>query len=161
MKIAFRVLSLLVLAMTATFYAGCKKTDDDPKTEEAKQLEKLVGDWNLVSAMDVNGDRTGEFAALVLSLTGNYSGEGKVYNYALTGTRPNPSPWPINGTWKFGNPKTTQILRDPGGVNEIPMNYTVTETDLTIVFTVPDGSTGWPGGRVESVTGEWTFTFKK
>ena len=161
MKIAFRVLSLLVLAMVATFYAGCRKDDNDPETEEKKQLDKLVGDWTLVSATDVNGDRTSSFPGLVLSLTGTYSGEGKIYNYALTGTRPNPSPWPVDGFWKFGNPKTTQLIRDPGGVDEIPMSYTVNETDLVIEFTVPDGSAGWPGGRVQSVTGEWTFTFTK
>jgi hypothetical protein len=169
MKIAFRALSLLILAMVATFYAGCKKKGEDPETEEKKQLDKLVGQWTLVSATDFNGDRTSDFvtdnggtpAPLVLDLQGNYAGDGKIYNYSLTGKRPNPSPWPISGTWKFGNPKTSKLLRDPNGPDEIEMNYTVTETDLILEFTVPDGAAGWPGGRVQSVTGDWTFTFSK
>lgn len=172
MKIAFRILSLLLLAVVATFYAGCRRDDDDQDTEEKKQLTKLVGDWTLQSAEDGQGDRTTDFidldennnpVPLVLHLEGNYTGEGKTYNYSFSGVRPEPSPWPASGTWKFGNPKSTQIIRDPGGVNEITMTYTVTETDLIISFNVPDGSEGWPGGssRIKNVIGDWQFTFSK
>ena len=169
MKIAFRSLSLLVLVVVITFYAGCKKNPENEDTEEKKQLEKLVGDWTLVTAND-GQDRTTDFInevpepdePLILHIEGAYSGEGKTYNYRFTGTRPNPSPWPESGIWKFGNPKSTQIIRDPGGVNEIAMTYTVTETNLIISFTVPDGSAGWPGSsRVKNVIGDWEFTFEK
>ena len=161
MKIASRILSLLILALITTFYMGCKKDDDDKETEEKQQLDKLKGVWNLASAND-GQDRTGDFQNLVLTLEGNYV-EGGTYNYSFTGTRPDPSPWPVSGTWKFGTNKLTQIIRDPGGVNEIEMTYQVTATDLILSFTVPDGSAGWPGGssRMKSVTGDWTFTFTK
>src|SRR5687767_5224438 len=128
MKIAFRILSLLILVVVATFYAGCKKDDDNPDTEEKKQLTKLLGAWTLQSAND-GTDRTADFmngtSPLVLHLEGNYV-EGGTYNYSFTGKRPDPSPWPSNGTWKFGTNKSTQIIRDPGGVNEISMTYQVT-----------------------------------
>ena len=122
----------------------------------------------MVTAND-GQDRTTDFrdeidnSLLVLHIEGAYSGEGKTYNYRFTGTRPDPSPWPVNGIWKFGNPKSTQIIRDPGGVNEIAMTYTVTDTNLIISFTVPDGSAGWPGGtsRIKNVIGDWEFTFEK
>lgn len=169
MKIAFRALSFLLLVAVAIFYAGCKDKDGNEDTEEKKQLTKLVGDWTLQSAND-GQDRTTDFlnktnnnAPLVLHLEGNYTGEGKTYNYNFTGTRPDPSPWPDSGTWKFGNPKSTQIIRDPGGVDEIAMSYTVTETELIINFEVPDTSAGWAGGttRVNNVIGQWKFVFTK
>ena len=162
MKIASRILSLLILVVITTFYVGCKKDDDDKKTEEQMQLEKLAGVWTVESAND-GGVRTADFtdpSAMVLTLSGNYA-EGGTYNYSLTGARPDPSPWPASGTWKFGTNKSSEIVRDPGGVNEINMTYSVTDANLIIEFTVPDGSPGWPGGRIGSVVGDWTFTFTK
>lgn len=159
MKIASRLLSLLVIVMITAFYTGCKKDDDDKKTEEETQLAKLNGVWNLESASD--GDpRTDDFENLVLTLSGNYV-EGGTYDYSFTGERPNPSPWPVSGKWKFGSPKTSQMVRDPGTPSEIAMTYTVNDTNLEISFTVPEGSTGWQGSRVKSVTGNWTFVFTK
>jgi hypothetical protein len=161
MKIASKVLSLLLLVMISTFYLGCKKDEKDKKTEEETQLEKLRAVWTLTGATDSNGDRFADFddPAMVLTLEGNYV-EGGTYNFSLTGERPDPSPWPATGTWKFGNNKGSQLIRDPGGVNEIPMDYTVTDSNLILEFTVPEGG-GWPGGRIKSVTGDWTFTFTK
>jgi hypothetical protein len=162
MKIASRLLSLLILALITTFYTGCKKDDDDKKTEEETQLDKLKGVWNFASAND-GDDRTGDFGdpnPLVLTVTGNFV-QGGTYNYSFTGSRPDPSPWPANGTWKFGTNKLTQIDRDPGGLNEIPMTYVVSATELILSFNIPAGHSGWPGGRINSVTGDWTFTFTK
>lgn len=167
MKIAFRVLSLVILVVVSTFYAGCRKEKEEQETEEKKQLDKLLGSWTLVSAND-GQDRTQDFltvdtnAPLVLNLGGNYV-EGGTYNYSFTGRRPDPSPWPESGTWKFGTNKSTEMIRDPNSTSEIQMTYQVTATDLIIQFTVPDGSDGWQGGvsRIKSVTGDWTFTFTK
>ena len=166
MKIASRILSLLILVVITTIYTGCKKSDDDEKTEEQTQLEKLKGVWTIVSAND-GDDRTGDFiddvdpaVKMKLTLEGNYA-EGGIYNYSLTGPRPNPSPWPASGTWKFGTNKLAELIRDPNTGNELPMTYSVTDTDLIIEFTVPDGHQGWPGGRISSVSGQWTFTFTK
>lgn len=130
------------------------------ETAEQLQLDKLKGVWVVQTVTDDNGDRTGDFANLTLTFSGTYA-EGGTYKYSLTGTRPDPSPWPANGTWKFGTNKPTDIIRDPNTNNEVPMSYAVSETDMVLQFTVPDGSAGWPGGRVNSVTGEWTYTFTK
>jgi hypothetical protein len=159
MKIALRVLSLLILVAVSAFYMGCKDDDEKKTSEEKQQLDKLLGTWTLQSANDGN-DRTGDFTNLVLTLSGNYV-EGGTYNYSFTGTRPDPSPWPPSGTWKFGTNKLTEMIRDPNSPDEISMTYTVTDTNLEIKFTVPDGSPGWPGGRIKSVTGNWTFNFTK
>lgn len=161
MKIALRVLSLSIVVAISAFFAGCKDDDDDKPTQEKQQLDKLLGSWTMVSAND-GTDRTGDFTDLVLTLSGNYV-EGGTYNYSFTGIRPDPSPWPASGTWKFGTNKLTEMIRDPASSSEIAMTYTVTDTNLEISFTVPDGSSGWQGGssRIRSVTGNWTFVFTK
>lgn len=161
MKIASRILSLMVITMIATFYMGCKKDDPNKKTEEETQLEKLKSVWILESAND-GQDRTTGFLNLVLTISGNFVQDG-TYNYSFTGTRPDPSPWPVSGTWKFGTNKSTQIIRDPVSTSETPMTYQVTDTNLILSFNVPDGNTGWTGGtsRTSSVTGDWIFTFTK
>lgn len=160
MKIASRVLSLLILAFITTFYTSCKKDDNDKQTQEEIQLNKLKAGWALATATDDSGDRTGDFGGLVLTIAGTYV-EGGIYEYSLTGTRPDPSPWPASGNWQFGTNKATDIIRDPGTTDEIPMTYSVTDTQLIINFTIPDGSAGWPGGRIKSVKGNWSFTFNK
>lgn len=168
MKIALRVLSLSILVAVSAFYAGCGGDDEKKDTEEKKQLDKLLGTWTIQSADD-GTDRTTDFYTnedpafpLKLTLSGNYV-EGGTYNYSFTGTRPDPSPWPSSGTWKFGTNKLSDMIRDPGSSSEIAMTYTVTDTNLEINFTVPDGSSGWTGGtsRIKSVTGNWTFVFTK
>ncbi len=156
-----------MIAIIATVYTGCKKDHGDSETVEKKQLDKLTGDWTIQTAND-GQDRTADFftddtnAPLVLHLDGSYV-EGGTYNYSFTGQRPDPSPWPASGTWKFGTDKTKVIIRDPNSPNEISMNYQVSDTDLIITFTVPDQSPGWKGGvsRVRNVIGEWTFTFTR
>jgi hypothetical protein len=177
MKIASRILSLVILVVITTVYVGCKKDDDNEKTEEQMQLDKLRGEWIIVSANDSN-DRTGDFIddsdplnpiKMKLTLGGNYA-EGGTYNYSVTGPRPTPSPWPASGTWKFGTRKLSELIRDPTtqastSGDEIPMGYSLTEngtdTILEIEFTVPEGHQGWEGGRISSVEGGWRFTFTK
>lgn len=151
----------MVIAMITTFYMGCKGDDDNKKTEEETQLDKLKSVWTIQSAND-GDDRTEDFKDpdLVLTISGNFV-QGGIYDYSFTGTRPNPSPWPVSGKWQFGTNKLTTIIRDPGTSSEIEMSYQVTDTNLTLIFTVPDGSEGWAGSRTSSVSGVWTFTFSK
>lgn len=161
MKIASKILSLLVLVALTVFYVSCGKEPKNTKTEAEKQLEKLKSVWTLQSAND-GTDRTADFPNLKLTISGTFAQDG-TYNYSFTGTRPNPSPWPVSGTWKFGTNPTTDITRDPATSSEIPMTYTINGTTLEIKFTVSSGSPGWAGGtsRVGSVSGNWTFTFNQ
>lgn len=162
MKLATRILSLLVMVGLATFYMSCDRNGGEDKSEEEKQLIKLVSNWALQTATEDGQPRT-DFTNLVLQISGSFAQNG-TYNYSFTGTRPNPSPWPVNGTWKFDpSDVLSTIIRDPGTSSEIEMGYTVTDTQLTISFNVPEGNAGWAGGssRVESVTGDWVFVFTK
>jgi hypothetical protein len=157
MKVATRFFTLLALVGLAIFYAGCKPEEKDNRTTEEKQLDKLKDEWAIVSAND-GKDRTAEFANVVLTLSGSFS-QGGTYNYSVTGTLPTPSPWPATGTWKFdAADPLTRIIRDPGQPTEINATYEVSETDLQIVFEIPDN---WVGGRTKSVSGTWTFQFVK
>lgn len=156
MKIVSRVLSFLVITSAALLYMSCDKEKGTKKTEEEIQLEKLSRSWNLVSVSDDNGPRE-DFTNVVLTISGT-AGQAE-FSYSLTGTRPTPSPWPASGKWKFGANVTKDIIRDPGTQSEIAMEYEVSESSLTITFTLPDGAEGWEGGRTGSVTGNWTFIF--
>lgn len=158
MKFITRILSIGVLGALTAFYVSCKP-DEPTKTAEEIQLGKLVSTWALSSAND-SEDRTADFPGLVLTISGTFQ-PGQTYNYSLTGTRPNPSPWPASGTWKFGEDANTDIIRDPGSPSETNLTYSVNDNTLTIEFNIPSGSSGWPGGRIESVEGDWTFVFTK
>lgn len=161
MKLATRILSLLVMIGLATFYISCDPGGGDDKSQEEKQLIAMSGSWTLASATEDGVGRT-DFLNLVLTISGTYAKDA-TYNYSFTGTRPQPSPWPNPGTWKFGTNPLTELIRDPSTDKEIPMTYSVSGNTLTIEFNVPDGSSGWAGGasRAESVTGDWTFVFTK
>ena len=165
MNIALRLLSLMILVLVTSFYMGCKDKDEDKKTVEQTQLEKLKGVWVIQTATVDGNDRSSAFTmapALTLDLSGTYA-EGGTYQYSLTGSRQDPSPWPDEGKWKFGTNKSTEIIRDPNTDIETSMTYSVSDTDLIISFSLGDGAAGWPigNGRANSVTGEWTFTFTK
>jgi hypothetical protein len=157
MKIAGRILSIVVLAALAVLNMGCDGGSKNKPSVQETQFNQLKGTWALTTAND--GSPRLDFPNLVLTVSGAFTDE--TYNYSFTGTRPNPSPWPQSGTWKFGADPEEDIIRDPGTSNETNMKYSVTATGLLISFTVPAGSAGFPGGRVESVAGAWTFEFSK
>jgi hypothetical protein len=145
---------LLNLTLVISFY--CVSCRDEVKPPP-NQLDKLKGTWILTGAVD-GTDRSGNFPDLKLTITGTFK-EGGIYNYSFTGTRPDPSPWPVSGTWKFGANITNTIIRDPGSYDELEMTYDVRNNTLAVAFAIPDG-VGWPGGtsRAKDISG-WQFTF--
>jgi hypothetical protein len=161
MKLATRILSLLVLAAFATFYMSCDGDDGDGQSEQQIQFNKVKSTWVMETAND-GTDRTLDFPGLALTLALDETfQENGVFEYSLEGTRPNPSPWPASGTWKFDSSDPThKIIRDTGD-SEIPVTYEVSDTDLLIEFDIPEGHPGFAGSRVSSVSGHWIFTFSK
>lgn len=156
MKIVTRLFSILAVAALSTLYMSCK-SDDPTETVEEKQFKQVVAAWTLTEAKLDNTLRTSEFTGFTLTTSGTFAEDG-TYNYSTSGTKPNPSPWPASGNWKFGTDPTSDIIRDPASDHEVDMNYEVTGTTLRLTFNIPDG---WTGGRAKSVTGDWEFTFTK
>ncbi len=66
MNIIARSLSLLLLVSAGLFYAGCSG-DDDPKSSEETQLDKLKATWTLQSAND-GTDRTDEYPNMTVTI---------------------------------------------------------------------------------------------
>lgn len=151
-----RILSLLVLVGFSVFFSSCGDDNNKKDSDEKKQLNKLKFSWTISSAKLDGTDRTGDFTGLQLSISGDYKQDGGSYAYSFTGKRPNPSPWPSSGTWKFGSPATTQIIRLDDNVT---MNYAVTDSQLTISFAC--ATCDFAGSRVNQVNGQWEFVFTK
>ena len=162
MKLLTRTLSLLAIASTTLFFAGCGGDDPGKKPEEV-ELGKLAKTWNIVSA-DLDGaTRTAEFANFKLTIGGTFDAANPdgPYDYDVTGSRPTPSPWPDaangnGGTWTFGGTPTTDsglIARDDGTA----MTYTISGGQLTLTFNFT--GTGYAGAKTAQVNGNWTFVF--
>jgi hypothetical protein len=153
MKI-LRVLSLLAVVAVLSTYMGCKPKGSDPEPIADVQFTKLAKTWK-VSTVSFDGeDRTADYTGFQLVLGGTKGTPPFSYN---TTARPSLSPWPASGTWEFGSAVETQIIRDKGIVaDELAINYTVTESTLTLTFDF-DGE-GY-AARTNEVQGPWIFTF--
>jgi hypothetical protein len=158
MKLAARILSLIVLTAVACFYAGCDPGDDPEKSEMDQQIEKLNGTWNTTAyTLDGLVPADLDYSNFDLVLTGSEGDESLEFS-AVGRPSGKPSPWPESGTVEFGtNVKQNLIRLDPNEVT-VPISYSVTETTLIIDFTF---STTPYNGRVQNVTGNWHFEFSK
>ena len=134
--------------------SGCHK-DEANSGERDVQLGKLSSTWKLTSATKDDAAQDG-YTDFMLALSGT-SGSS-AYTYSATG-RPQNSPWPSSGTWTFGSTVSSQIIRDKSTVDELPMTYTVTDTQLSLDFHFTGN--GYAGSRVNSAEGHWIFTFSK
>ncbi|MBX2942171.1 MAG: hypothetical protein KF860_07480 [Cyclobacteriaceae bacterium] len=132
---------------------GCKKDSGPGETVEDVQLKKLSKTWNVTSVKLDNLDQTG-YDNFALTLSGTAGSTS--FGYSVAG-RPALGPWLSSGQWKFGAIPETQIIRDPDTGDELDMTYSVTDTQLQILFTfIGDGYQG----RVSNVKGQWVFTFQ-
>lgn len=153
MKI-LRVLSLILVSAVLLTYMGCDGGGSTPEPIEDVQFTKLAKTWKISTVSFDGADRTAEYTGFQLVLGGTKGTPPFSYN---TTNRPALSPWKPSGTWEFGPAVETQIIRDKGvSADELAINYTVTESTLTLTFTFArDGYTA----RTEQVRGPWIFTF--
>ncbi len=152
----------LVLVLAATVLLSSCNSGDDPEPFEKVQLGKFAKTWTISSAKLGNTVRE-DFSTIKLVLAGTFnssSPEGP-YQYTVTGTRPNPSPWPASGTWSFadGEAAKTAVIRD-SGADQVQMAYVLSADakTLTLNFIVPSTG-GWAGSRTNEVEGNWEFVF--
>jgi hypothetical protein len=150
------VISVLVLALVLG-YSGCKPKGEDPRPEDEVQLEKLSTTWKVGSGGDVTLDGVSQktqYSGFQLILNGTPGASS--FGYTTSG-RPALSAWPSSGNWNFGSTVTTDVIRDKATDKELPMTYTVTDTQLELTFEY-----NGPGeARTSKVTGRWVFTLTK
>jgi hypothetical protein len=160
MKLATRILSLLVLAGLATFYVGCKGSNDPGKSDTDVQIEKLTATWKVANTTDVTLD--GAAPALDqkgLTLTISGSPGSKQVSYTATKRPVGPSAWPQGGTFEFdaAAPKTKVKRQD-----DVVVSYEFTaDGKLKMTFTQSGQGYTSNDARIESVAGEWVYVFTK
>lgn len=146
---------ITILIITITFILSACGSDESISSQE-KQLKKLSATWVLTNATVDGTDYTNEYSDFELTLSG--SSNSSVYAYGVLG-RPEISPWPSGGTWVFGADVKTTITRDLGTSDQLAIAYSVTDSQLSITFSF--SGDGYESSRVNSVSGNWTYTFSK
>lgn len=157
MKFLTRTLSLITVASLVLFFANCGGDGGGGSAKEKTQLKKLSGTWEIVSA-DLDGDdRTADFTNFTLTIGGTFNSdtpEGP-YTFSVSGSRPDPSPWPASGTWTFANISGNEgnLLRD----DDVPMHYRIA-SDGQLTLEVECAACDYDGAaRTTEVNGPWTF----
>jgi hypothetical protein len=153
MKHLARILSLLILVSATVFFAACDKGDPAEKSEKEVQIEKLVGEWNISTVTKDGAAQTADYTGFKITFTKSSSDAISF----TTANRPagKATPWDANGTFTFGNPVATVLLRD----DDVTVQYNVSGTSLTL--TLEDYSGLGYTARPASVEGDWVFTFTK
>ena len=159
MNLITRIFSLFLLVSAVVFFSNCGGGDDPEKSEEEIQLDKLkAGTWTLISASD-GSDRTSEYPGMTLTYSGTFSAGG-TYSYSSTATSwPSISPWEDAGTWKFVSGSVSSKLIRLSDDEE--MTYTLSNSDKQLSISFNYTGPGFNNGRVESVEGNWVFTFTR
>ncbi|HEX6893282.1 MAG TPA: hypothetical protein VF141_21375 [Chryseolinea sp.] len=159
MKYVARLLSLVILVSAGIFYSSCDGGDDPQKSQEETQLEKLKGTWNIQSVVNDATTRTDEYPGMTVNIAGAFT-EGGTYNYTSDADSwPSVSPWKALDTWKFNTGSVGSILVRQSDLT--PITYTLSNSDKTLELRFDYSGPGFNNGRVESVAGEWIFTFTK
>lgn len=143
-------------------FSSCDKGGAPEPSVEETQHKLLSGTWTIsqVRFGAGNTDRTSEYTGMKLTLSGDFSSNNE-YAYSRT-TLAQISPLSKSGKWGFdtNDPENIVILlTDENNASlNIPVTYSVTETQLQLVFTY--SGAGY-AGRVSAVEGTWTFGFTK
>lgn len=146
-----KLLFVIAVGMMILVLTDCKSGGGDPEPNEADvQLGKLTATWKC-SAATKGGVAQDGYNDFKLILSGTAGSD--TFNYSCT-DRPSLSPWPANGTWKFGTNVATDITRD----SDLPVSYSVTDSQLQVTFTYSGAGFA---GRTNEVNGTWVFTFTK
>lgn len=159
MKILIKALKLgflVQILLSLVVLNACKDKPQGPSEEEV-QLQKLSKTWDLSSVTLDGGDPGISYSSFRLTLSGTIGAPSFTYS---TQGRPIRSPWPGNGTWIFGTAVTSQVIRDPGTADELPITYSVSQDGNSLEITFNFSGEGYSStGRQENVNGSWRFVF--
>lgn len=146
------------LIAKSTFGQSTKSNEIEIIGNEQYLFERLATTWTLTLATLDGTVRTADFSNLQMTISGFFNGPGGTYNFSLSGSRPNPSPWPGGGTWKFDAEPTSQIIRLSDGQK---MNYSLENDDQQLYIEFNYQGAGFAGSRTQEVAGNWQFVFAK
>lgn len=152
------ILTVIALAVLLG-YSGCGGSKNPGPSVEEVQLGKITGTWK-VDASNSSSDVTlggvskrTDYNGFTLVLTGS---AGSTYNFVKSGG-PTVTPFPANGTWKFGTDPEKDIIIATGA-QALTGTYSVTDTSLEITFSYT--GTG-ESSRTTEVKGTWVFKLVK
>lgn len=148
-----RILSLVALVLGLITFSNCGDDPPPPPSVADVQFDKLAKTWKITTVTLDGVDKTADYTGFQLVLSGTKG--SPPFNYSTT-ARPSLSPWKASGAWEFGAAPETQMIRDKGTTDELPLTYSVTESTLTISFTF--NGTGYTA-RTGVVKGNWVYTF--
>lgn len=146
--------------MVGLVLAGCKGPDD-PDPEQQIALGQLSKTWTISSAK-LDGTTRTDFSTIALTISGTFNNNTPdgPYNYIVSGTRPNQSPWPASGTWTFGSiDGLAGVINRDTGTNAVLMTYTLSSDAKTLTLTFTITGAGFAGSRTNAVSGNWEFVF--
>lgn len=160
MKKLSNLLAALVFGSLVIFMS-CGGGGDTPAPTAAELQAALLtgGTWSAATT-DVTydgGPSDADWTGFTLTLTGD-AANGGTYSTGSTTPAEFEDVWPASGGWSFANDAGTSILRTGGNAGDVTMTVSaITETSLTLTFTVAD-----PSARVSGIYDEpWSFTFTK
>lgn len=156
-----RKLINVTFVFAATFLLISCKSEPDPTIQEVT-LKKLVRTWTLnsIELDGVNKKTSSEYNSFKLTIGGTYSASAPdaEYSYSVSG-RPQLSPWPSSGKWKFGTgTPQSQIIRDAGTDNEVAITYSLQENPLQLTVSFNYQGNGI-ASRTSVVKGNWELVF--
>jgi hypothetical protein len=141
--------TLIILVMAVISFSGCDKSDEpSPELSAAeKQIQSLVGQWNINSVKVDGVDYTNLFTGFTLTFSHTPAGYipangGKV--------------WATPAALSFQNDLATQFL-GPG----FQIVTITTLTSNTLVLQMPWSQTTLGPGRTKSISGNHEFVFSK
>ena len=109
-----------IVALLAFLVVGCDSNDDGPS-----DAERFVGTWTATGIRDSNGDQSGEFVALVNSLTAVFQAGDEDPAFLITVDYKDDSgreDVTLGGTYAVDDGARTLTLTIPSGAN-VPFNY--------------------------------------
>lgn len=131
-----------ILFFALLFTNACKKKTVEPDARTV-QLEKLTSTWKV---KNVENDGT--------DVTSQYTGFTLIIDQLTYSTQQGGNPWPASGTYDFKGDDLTKLVRSDNvevSIDEI--------TDKTLVLTFNYSTVN--GGRVNGITGDFTFSLTK
>jgi hypothetical protein len=141
---------LVSCIIISSLYSCSNEDETDPVRERLNLLTKT---WE-VKTVRLDGVLKDEYSDFEIILEENNT--SSVFSYQVSG-RPSLSPWQNQGSWRFGDDITTQIIRDPGTPDEVLINYSINDNELVLNFSF-EGD-GYSSSRTDVIAGQWQFVF--